>query len=560
MEDDELDDEEYTSISEQSDEDQSISEGSRERDEVVEDKFATNDMHVYRSQGKWDHTKVDKDEFQLTMWDGTTATIGKWTCFKNKIDPKNGTCLLERPRFVGDCDMGVQHNCMNPTTDNNNQNVSAIVIAHLVRNKVELDPDYEVKLVQEEVKECIHVDVPYHRAWRGMRKAINLVYGVLVSNFDILSSGRLQKTKTIVGEEYVESRKCITPLPTDLWEDFLKKENKSVQHKVKCYTAVNGKFKVKSKSRLGNKGGDEYTVKYEEKNYSCKKWQEYRMPCSHALAMCRKIKDQPINTVDPHFRVVAWQDQFSGHDNFTPVPDKRKWPKASAPDKYDITGCYILMQIWAWERFPRIQLKRKVKDQNYLTPGAPLANRSKCPKSKSNIIAHCVAGIMDQLSSLRDGDTENLSDIYHLLESTLRANPGLGGSFEEKLLKIVNRSFSALTLAPNNMSTQRDSDVLQKKQPKSSGNIVLTQKIVSQPTGGGRRRRQPRIRYRRLIVHPNPSPMQEDDGDHQSDEDYYIEGEEEEGEEEEEEEEEEESPLPRVSSQKKKENGRGSQV
>ncbi|CAI9091843.1 OLC1v1026942C1 [Oldenlandia corymbosa var. corymbosa] len=88
VEDDEFDDEDYTSISEQSAEDQSISEGSRESDEEVEDKFAINDRHIYRSQGKWDHIKVDKDEFQLTMWDRTTATIGKGTCFKNKIDAK----------------------------------------------------------------------------------------------------------------------------------------------------------------------------------------------------------------------------------------------------------------------------------------------------------------------------------------------------------------------------------------------------------------------------------------------------------------------------------------
>ncbi|CAI9094571.1 OLC1v1030331C1 [Oldenlandia corymbosa var. corymbosa] len=224
------DDEDYTSISDQSDENQSISEGSRESDEEVKDKFATKDRHIYRSQGTWDHTKVDKDDFQLTMWDETTATIGIGTCFKNKEEAKNGIAVwnIEQKRefYVKESDSSTwyiwckslkestpkgyvpcrwkvraslrdhglweivkwvpEHNCMNVTEENNNRNVSATLIAHLIRHKVELDPDYEVKLVQEEVKDRMHVDVPYHRAWEGRRKAIDLVYGDWVSNFDIL--------------------------------------------------------------------------------------------------------------------------------------------------------------------------------------------------------------------------------------------------------------------------------------------------------------------------------------------------------------------------------------
>ncbi|CAI9117491.1 OLC1v1018891C1 [Oldenlandia corymbosa var. corymbosa] len=497
------DDEDYTSISDQSDENQSISEGSRESDEEVEDKFATKERHIYRSQGTWDHTKVDKDDFQLTMWDGTTATIGIGTCFKNKKEVKNGVAAwnIEQKRefYVKESDGSTwsiwckslkestpkgyvpcrwkvraslrdhglweivkwvpEHNCMNVTEDNNNRNVSATLIAHLIRHKVELDPDYEVKLVQEEVKDRMHVDVPYHRAWEGRRKAIDLVYDDWVSNFDILPSNlvaqfrskkikrlcwemgtKLSKSKfkelrnelrdfsndaylyleeidacqwtlakdkhyrwgnqttnisesynnvlkgvrflpiralveatfiktvDLFQEEYVKSRKCITPVPTDLWEDFKKKEKKAAQHKVNRYGAINGKFKVKSRARLGCKGDNTYTVKYEEKKCSCKKWQEYRFPCTSALAVYRKIKDQPINTVNPYFRVVAWQDQFSGCDDFSPVPDMRRWPK-----------------LWVWERIPRLQPKRKVKDESYLVLDVPLGNR-------------------DQLSSLRDGD------------------------------------------------------------------------------------------------------------------------------------------------------------
>ncbi|CAI9090724.1 OLC1v1025551C1 [Oldenlandia corymbosa var. corymbosa] len=797
------DDEDYTSISDQSDENQSISEGSRESDEEVEDKFATKDRHIYRSQGTWDHTKVDKDEFQLTMWDGTTATIGIGTCFKNKEEAKNEST----PKGYVPCrwkvraslrDHGLweivkwvpEHNCMNVTEENNNRNVSVTLITHLIRHKVELDPDYEVKLVQEEVKDRMHVDVPYHRAWEGRRKAIDLVYGDWVSNFDILPSNlvaqfrskkikrlcwemgtKLSKSKfkelrkelrdfsndaylyleeidacqwtlakdkhyrwgnqttnisesynnvlkgvrflpiralveatfiktvDLFQEEYVKSRKCITPVPTDLWEDFKKKEKKAAQHKVNRYGAINGKFKVKSRARLGGRKPFSRTMRHSVKplkrmtpENSMAQWMAmcFRLlgitlvsdmfDGNKIYAEClineclRPIQENvsreaytqrarallllliggfliPDNTGN---RIPLWilniledLDVCAAYSWGSAVLEKLYFAlcQASAPGKKNITGCYILMQLWVWERIPRLQPKSKVKDESYLVPDAPLGNRWKCPKSKANIAAHCVAGIRDQLSSLRDGDflwtpytpfiddlpdfckegvhlylcrtwifywairepyepnrvlrqfqcvqtvpkyplindfdrwnaihhgclgtgkayddwvqkhTEslNLSDIYHLADAVLRENPGLGDSLEDKLFQIFDKSFSALTLGPCDMSTQPDTQVLQKRPPESSQNVVLTQKTTSKPTGGGRKK-QPGISDRTIIVHPNPTPMQEDDEDdegNESDEDYYIKGEEEE-----EEEEEEESSPPRVSFPKEKKNGRGSQ-
>ncbi|CAI9115359.1 OLC1v1016247C1 [Oldenlandia corymbosa var. corymbosa] len=497
--DDDLKDNDYTSISEPSDEDQSISKGSAGSDEEVEDKFATKDQHIHHS---------------------------------------HDTCLGERSRFVQIVTWVSEHNCMNAIAENNNQNVSTTLIAYHIRNKFELDPDYEVKLIQEEVKDQIHVDVPYHRAWEGRKKAIDLVYGDWISNFDILPRQELRdfdndaylyleeidacqwtlakdkyyrwgnqtthisetynnvlkgvpflpiralveatflKIVDLFQEEYVKSRKCITPIPIDLWENFKKKEKKVVQHKVNRYGAVNGKFKVKRKRPLCGEGDNAYTVKYEEKKCSCKKWHEYRI----------------------HISGLWLGKTNSGSTTSLPWSMIRKdGLRASAADKHEITGCYILLQLWAWERIPRIQPKRKVKNESYLILGALLANRWKCPKSKVNITAHIVSGIRDQLSSLRDGDflwspytpfinalpnlcvktlrekfyVEGLSDIYHIAESTSGENPALSGNLEKNLIDIVDKSFSALILAPNNMNTQYDSEVLQKRSLESSQFIKL---------------------------------------------------------------------------------------
>ncbi|CAI9094809.1 OLC1v1030608C1 [Oldenlandia corymbosa var. corymbosa] len=743
--------------------------GSRESDEEVEDKFATKDRHIYRSQGTWDHTKVDKDDFQLTMWDGTTATIGIGTCFKNKEEAKNGIAAwnIEQKRefYVKESDGSTwsiwckslkestpkgyvpcrwkvraslrdhglweivkwvpEHNCMNVTEDNNNRNVCATLIAHLIRHKVELDPDYEVKLVQEEVKDRMHVDVPYHRAWEGRRKAIDLIYGDWVSNFDILPSNlvaqfrskkikrlcwemgtKLSKSKfkelrnelrdfsndaylyleeidtcqwtlakdkhyrwgnqttnisesynnvlkgvrflpiralveatfiktvDLFQEEYVKSRKCITPVPTDLWEDFKKKEKKPAQHKVNRYGAINGKFKVKSRARLGGKGDNTYTVKYEEKKCSCKKWQEYRFPCTHALVVCRKIKDQPINTVNPYFRVVAWQDQFSGRDDFSPVPDMRRWPQVGwrLVPNYERVIMHAGPGRWQKKRF-KMQMDyrgRKSRGEclrcgsrNHFTNACPKSHKKSdrtrlkinwdadeeggeeeegalavdgddaaglerrefggdgggrragawLPRGVGGEEARCCGfgggmkeeddgdqggaargwwppvkeeGVwwsvkketrrtwifcwairepyepnrvlrqfqcaqtvpeyplindIDRWNAIHHGclgsgkayddwvqkhtESSNLSDIYHLADAALRENPSLGGSLEDKLFQIFDKSFSALTLGPRDMSTQSDTQVLQKRPPESSQNVVLTQKTTSKPTGGG---------------------------------------------------------------------------
>ncbi|CAI9099408.1 OLC1v1036225C1 [Oldenlandia corymbosa var. corymbosa] len=470
------DDEDYTSISDQSDENQSISEGSRESDEEVEDKFATKDRHIYRSQGTWDHTKVDKDDFQLTMWDGTTATIGIGTCFKNKEEAKNGIAAwnIEQKRefYVKESDGSTwsiwckslkestpkgydpcrwkvraslrdhglweivkwvpEHNCMNVTEDNNNRNVSATLIAHLIRHKVELDPDYEVKVVQEEVKDRMHFDVPYHRAWEGRRKAIDLVYGDWVSNFDILPRDQLSSLRDgdFLWTPY-------TPFIDDL-PDF-------------CKDGVNF--------------------------YLCRTW------------------------------IVCWAIR-------EPYEPNR-----------------VLRQFQCVQTVPEYPLINDI--------------------DRSNAIHHGCLGTGKAYDDWVQKHTEssNLSDIYHLADAALRENPSLGGSLEDKLFQIFEKSFSALTLGPRDMSTQSDTQVLQKRPPESSQNVVLTQKTTSKATGGGRRKR-PGISDRTIIVHPNPTPMQEDDENdegNESDEDYYIRGEEEE-----EEEEEEESSPPCVSSQKKK--------
>ncbi|CAI9106182.1 OLC1v1005262C1 [Oldenlandia corymbosa var. corymbosa] len=608
------DDEDYTLISDQSDENQSISEGSRESDEE----------------------------------DGTTATIGIGTCFKNKEEAKNGIAAwnIEQKRefYVKESDGSTwyiwckslkestpkgyvpcrwkvraslrdhglweivkwvpEHNCMNVTEENNNRNVSAMLIAHLIRHKVELDPDYEVNLVQEEVKDRMHADVPYHRAWKGRRKAIDLVYGDWVS----LPQGMAKA----IFENHEAFSKALKGLKVDGKPvEGMTPENSMAQWMAMCFrllgiTPVSDMFD-------GNKIYAECLIneclRPIPENAPREAYTQRARALLFLLIGGFLISDNTGN------RIALW-----------------------------ILAILEDLDLWVWERIPRLQPKRKVKDESYLVPDAPLGNRTwifcwairepyepnrvlrqfQCVQTvpeyplindidRWNAIHHRCLGIgkayddwvqkhtkvrprwnvRDQhvvphelgdlelgpqctsdympwfqkktirfmtdptqygplaqgyhsSSSLERFYSSNLSDIYHLADAALWENPSLGGSLEDKLFQIFDKSFSALTLGPRDMSTQSDTQVLQKRPPESSQNVVLTQKTTSKPTGGGRRKR-PEISDRTIIVHPNPTPMQEDDENdegNESDEDYYIRGEEEE--------EEEESSLPRVSSQKKK--------
>ncbi|CAI9112481.1 OLC1v1012937C1 [Oldenlandia corymbosa var. corymbosa] len=76
---------------------------------------------------------------------------------------------------------------------------------------------------------------------------------------------------------------------------------------------------------------------------------------------------------------------------------------------------------------------------------------AKNPKRTSPLIVLLASGI----------DSSNLSDVYHLADAALRENPGLGGSLEDKLLQIFDK----------------------------------------------RRRKRQGISDRKIIVHPNPTPI-----------------------------------------------------
>ncbi|CAL9237465.1 unnamed protein product, partial [Arabidopsis halleri] len=60
---------------------------------------------------------------------------------------------------------------------------------------------------------------------------------------------------------------------------------------------------------------------------TCGKFQSYKFPCLHALAVCEKLKINPLQYVDDCYSVERYCKTYAA--TFSPVPEVSAWPEAS---------------------------------------------------------------------------------------------------------------------------------------------------------------------------------------------------------------------------------------
>ncbi|KAI5683558.1 hypothetical protein M9H77_04786 [Catharanthus roseus] len=73
---------------------------------------------------------------------------------------------------------------------------------------------------------------------------------------------------------------------------------KSREHKVTTYNPRETIYMVKSPIRISGTGNNIYTLRINNKFYSCRKWQTYTLPCSYVLAVCKENESR-IDTYVP---------------------------------------------------------------------------------------------------------------------------------------------------------------------------------------------------------------------------------------------------------------------
>ena len=87
---------------------------------------------------------------------------------------------------------------------------------------------------------------------------------------------------------------CNTPLPSRMWRLFRKRDTSAQSHTLTEFNYNEGVYRIVTKLRINENGGNTHTVSYYQHTCTCGKWQMERFPCSHALAVCRFRGDNPF--------------------------------------------------------------------------------------------------------------------------------------------------------------------------------------------------------------------------------------------------------------------------
>ncbi|CAI9111739.1 OLC1v1012038C1 [Oldenlandia corymbosa var. corymbosa] len=243
-----------------------------------------------------------------------------------------------------------RHNCVGITRQNEHHNLRSKLIARLIRRSVENDPGFKVKSIRDAVKEAYKVDVKYKKAWHARRKAIEACYGSWIDNFTELPwyclrhvrSNMVAKHKKQIARTNLvhwkmgkkrqnhkflkfqqQLRECneaglaymmAIPRGRAMMESTLAKTIKFFRDQyadaLKCNTPIEDKdWKKFCWCHIG-KDGNKHKVEYKDWRCSCKKWHTYRLPCSHALAVCRWIGDHLENIIHEYYKTSTWREQF----------------------------------------------------------------------------------------------------------------------------------------------------------------------------------------------------------------------------------------------------------
>ncbi|CAI9102495.1 OLC1v1000776C1 [Oldenlandia corymbosa var. corymbosa] len=136
-----------------------------------------------------------------------------------------------------------------------------------------------------------------------------------------------KETNKLFQENIDEIDKCHSPLATNPMKRYEDYRIHQMGHEVTRFSKRNQKYQVVTYSPPDRpwKGGNIHEVNYAARMCTCNKWQTYRFPCSHALAVARYLRHDPLPLFDSFYSREQWAIQFSGEFN----PVLQPWPQAT---------------------------------------------------------------------------------------------------------------------------------------------------------------------------------------------------------------------------------------
>ncbi|KAI5681375.1 hypothetical protein M9H77_02602 [Catharanthus roseus] len=95
------------------------------------------------------------------------------------------------------------------------------------------------------------------------------------------------------------------------------------EHKVITYNPREGIYIVRSPIRVSGTDNNAYTLRMNNTSCSCRKWQIYTLPCSHALAICRENGTRADTYVPEIYLRQMYRRTYQA--NFNPILSENFW-------------------------------------------------------------------------------------------------------------------------------------------------------------------------------------------------------------------------------------------
>ncbi|XP_073127646.1 uncharacterized protein [Henckelia pumila] len=81
---------------------------------------------------------------------------------------------------------GGPHTCISTNVGIDHHNLNSDMVAHTLLGIVRCDPSYEIKYIIESVKDKYGYQISYTKAWRSLKRAVEIVYGTWESSVQLL--------------------------------------------------------------------------------------------------------------------------------------------------------------------------------------------------------------------------------------------------------------------------------------------------------------------------------------------------------------------------------------
>ncbi|KZV16393.1 hypothetical protein F511_35790 [Dorcoceras hygrometricum] len=95
-------------------------------------------------------------------------------------------CLKQNTGYFMITKYGGDHTCISNQVGIDHHNLDVNTIASSLLGIVRCDPAYEIKYVRENIKEKYGYDISYGKAWKGLKRAVEIVYGTWESSVAML--------------------------------------------------------------------------------------------------------------------------------------------------------------------------------------------------------------------------------------------------------------------------------------------------------------------------------------------------------------------------------------